>query len=128
VTDAEKNIVEKMVTKYIKKTVYGVRADYFRKIMKAYRNEECLDEITDSNELIISQSPAVCGHCGGCPNSSLCEALDELTDKQRFILKKIYVDGLAEHETAALLGISQQAVHFNKVRAIKKLRGILPDP
>jgi len=120
--------VEKMVTKYIKKVAYGVRADYFNKLAKRYRLEECIDTIPELEELSISQSAAECGHCGRCPNYSLCVAIDELTEKQRFIVTEIYTDRLVEHEVATLLGVTQQAVHINKKKALMKLRGILPEP
>ena len=123
-TDAEMSCVEKMLTIYMKKVVNGVRADYFRKAMKSYENE-CLDRITELDELSLSQTASVCGHCGVCPNSKVCEAFDSLTEKQRFIVTQIYFEGFAEHEVGTMLGISQQAVHFNKNKARKKLREIL---
>jgi hypothetical protein len=120
--------VEKMVTKYINKLVYGVRADYFRKVIKSSSNIDCVDRLTKISELSISKSTATCGPCAVCPNNKLCEALDELTEKQRFIVTKIYFEELAEHEVGTILGITQQAVHFNKIMALKKLRNILPNP
>jgi len=128
VTDAEMDCVEKMVTKYIYKLVYGVRADYFRKVIKSTSNIECIDRLSKMDVLRISKTTAGCGHCAACPNSNLCEALDKLTERQRFIVTQIYFEELAEHEVGTILGITQQAVHFNKIKALEKLRGVLPYP
>ncbi|MBD7983776.1 sigma-70 family RNA polymerase sigma factor [Sporosarcina sp. Sa2YVA2] len=45
-----------------------------------------------------------------------------LTDRQRMLLNRIYVDNLKDTEVAVILGITQQAVTKAKKNAISKLR------
>ena len=124
-TDAEMDCVEKMVTRYIEKTVYGVRTDYFRKLIKTYKIEISLDAISEEG-LIMPHSEGVCADCClGCPNTKSCVAISELTERQYFVITKIYQERLTEAEVGRALGISQQAVNFHKNKALTKLHGLL---
>ena len=124
-TDAEMDSVEKMATRFIEITVKGVRADYFRKTLKKHRIETGLEEITEADELALSHTYAVCGHCAGCQNERLCLALEELTQRQRFVIVRIYKEKYTEEEVAQMLGVTQQAVHFHKNKALARLRNLL---
>ena len=126
-SNIDMDCVEKMLTRYIEKTVRGVRADYFRKAMKQYNTELSIDAISDTDEIIISQPKAGCGECAGCPNNKLCQALDELPERQAFIISKKFVEKYTEKEIAEMLGITQQAVHFHKNKALRKLYDLLSD-
>lgn len=44
------------------------------------------------------------------------------SEKERYILHKIYFDGISEVEVAKSLGISKQAVNHTKLNAFKKIR------
>ncbi|OAT82407.1 sigma factor-like helix-turn-helix DNA-binding protein, partial [Desulfotomaculum copahuensis] len=50
------------------------------------------------------------------------DALSSLTLLQREIITATVLEGVTEKETAVRLGISQQAVHKVKERALKRLR------
>ena len=57
----------------------------------------------------------------------LREALQTLTEEERRLVEYVYYDGLTERETAAILGVSHQAVSKQKLRIIAKLRASLID-
>ncbi|SHH41981.1 sigma-70 family RNA polymerase sigma factor [Tepidibacter thalassicus] len=52
----------------------------------------------------------------------LNEFLDKLSNRQRYILQKIYIYGYTESEIAKKLQISRQAVNKTKKKALKKLQ------
>jgi len=58
---------------------------------------------------------------------SLRESLKTLNDKDRRLIEYLFYDGLTERETAAILGVSHQAVGKQKRRIIAKLRNSLID-
>lgn len=50
------------------------------------------------------------------------EALTQLTEKERQLVGILFFQGLTERDAAAMLGISQPAVHKQKMRILKKLK------
>jgi RNA polymerase sigma factor (sigma-70 family) len=73
----------------------------------------------------MHKDETVCANCIGCKNDSLCLAMDKLTDRQRFVIVKIYADQYTEDEVAEMLGVKQQTVHFHKTKALAELRSSL---
>jgi len=125
-TIEEMDCVEKMLTRFIEKSVKGVKKDYFRKMWRIYTTETSVENISMAEEFRMSQSRTACsGSCATCLKASICAAMDELTERQAFIINKLFTEKNTEDEIAALLGISQQAVSYHKTEAIKKLRKIL---
>lgn len=57
--------------------------------------------------------------------ADLAELLAHLSDQQRAVLLLRYLDGLDTHETAAVMGISVEAVRACSLRATKTLRGLV---
>lgn len=53
------------------------------------------------------------------------EALVQLTEKERQLIDALYFQELTERDAAAMLGISQPAVHKQKMRILKKLKNFL---
>lgn len=53
------------------------------------------------------------------------EALSQLTEKERQLIDALYFRELSERDVAAMLGISQPAVHKQKIRILKKLKNSL---
>ena len=51
--------------------------------------------------------------------------LSKLTDQQRTVINLIFWEGRSERETAELLKINHKSVHRLKVRALKKIKGLL---
>lgn len=58
------------------------------------------------------------------PPPSGLEGWEGLTQKERFVLQKIFVEGFRDAEIARCLGISRQAVGKTKRHALKKLEKI----
>lgn len=52
-------------------------------------------------------------------------ALSQLSEKERFVIKRLYWDGWTESEIAQALSMSQQAINKIKKRALQKLRDML---
>lgn len=50
------------------------------------------------------------------------EAIAQLTEKERQLIDALYFQELTERDVAAMLGISQPAVHKQKIRILKKLK------
>ncbi len=46
----------------------------------------------------------------------------ELTDKESFVIRRIFLEGYSVTEVAASTGISRQAINQTKLRALNKLR------
>lgn len=55
-------------------------------------------------------------------SDKMMEAMEDMTDKQREVIKLMFVDGLKQNEIAEKLGVSGAAVnkHFNKAKTIIK--------
>ena len=51
--------------------------------------------------------------------------LSKLTDQQKVVINLIFWEGRSEREVAELLKINHKSVHRLKVRALKKIRGLL---
>lgn len=125
-TSEEMDCVEKMLTRFIEKSVKGVKKDYFRKMRKIYTAETSVETVSASEELHMAKDRTACtGPCATCLKARICEVMDELTIRQRFILEKLVCEKYKEDEIAKLLGITQQAVNYHKTEAIKKLRQAL---
>gem|GEM_PF-2443269 len=52
-------------------------------------------------------------------------ALSQLSEKERFVIKRLYWDGWTETEIAQALNMSQQAINKIKKRTLQKLRDML---
>ncbi len=52
-------------------------------------------------------------------------ALEGLEQRDQFLIRKLFFEGMTEQVLAMLLGISQQAVNKRKLRILKRLRKIL---
>ena len=50
------------------------------------------------------------------------EALAQLTEKDRQLIEALFFQELTERDAAAILGISQPAVHKQKIRILRKLK------
>lgn len=50
------------------------------------------------------------------------EALAQLTEKERQLIDALYFQEMTERDAAAMLGISQPAVHKQKIRILRKLK------
>lgn len=125
-TSEEMDCVEKMLTRFIEKSVKGVKKDYFRKMWKIYTSETSVETISAVEELRMYKDRTACvGSCATCLKASICEAMGELTERQAFIIEKLIGEKYTEDEIAKLLGISQQTVSYHKTEALKKLRKIL---
>jgi RNA polymerase sigma factor (sigma-70 family) len=121
-----------MLTRFIEKCIKGAKGDYFRKVFGIYANETSVETVSSSDVLTMAQRKNTCADfCASCVNASLCEAMTELsklTERQKYVIEKLYYDRRTENDIAKMLGISQQAVHYHKTEALKKLRRILAKP
>lgn len=52
----------------------------------------------------------------------LPQALSQLDEQEKFIVRSLYLDGRSEREIARTLGISQPAVHKRQERILRKLK------
>lgn len=127
-TGDEMDCVEKMLTNFIEKSVKGVKKDYFKKMWRIYTSETSVETVSVTEEFRMTQDKIACaGSCAACLKASICEAMDELTERQAFVINKLFNERYTEDEIATLLEISQQAVSYHKTEAIKKLRKILSE-
>lgn len=124
-TSEQMDCVEKMLTRFIVKSVQGAKKDYFRKMWKIYSSETFVASVSMADEFRISQSRTDCvGLCAKCMTARICTAMDELTERQEFIIRKLVVEKYTEGELSKQLGITQQAISYHKTEGLKKLRKI----
>lgn len=68
---------------------------------------------------------------GGAIRREFCnriqQAMDQLSTSDRELLIQRYVEQLSSQESAALLGISEAAVNMRHIRALERIRKILPE-
>lgn len=93
--------------------------------------DETVDEDSEQSVLqLASEDPAVQPEESFVRNETaeiLARAIDQLKDNLKTVISLYYVEGLAMHEIAEVLGVSDSRVSQMHKTAIQKLRGLIKD-
>ena len=123
-------IAERKFLNYVRKTIIGVRLDYFR--CKAKRSPEILTDFATPtyDHAFHKDVEDMCFNALQLNIYFLCSfelqrALKSIGRRQKIILDLIIVQGFTEKEVAKYFNISQQRVHAIKSRTLCKLREVL---
>lgn len=55
----------------------------------------------------------------------LYDAISQLKDDEQGLIFDIYFKGLSERQVSDMIGLTQQAIHYRKTKALKKLKEFL---
>lgn len=69
-------------------------------------------------------APSVPNHCDPALDRPLCDALSQLPSVDRWLIRQLFWNRKTEHQLAAALCISQQAISRRKGRVLKQLRRV----
>lgn len=106
----------------------GIQREGYRlaKRRKRLYCHECLilnAPATADGEELINRISATCDTAAEAEDDIfLEETLSLLTWKQRIVIFETVIEGIPENVVAREFGLSQQAIHFLKVRGLRKLK------
>ena len=114
------DLVENRFKKFMYCSVHGLKKDYLYKQHKIMNSEVFQDDVVvylkeEDFRHKFGVMDEIC-------NRQLYNTVVSLTDKQRFILFMLVVDGYSENEVASKLNISQQRVNKVKNKVLTILR------
>lgn len=123
----EKNI-SAMFVKYIHQAMLNEKLNYIKKLSKKrldlIHDESLLQNIQYQNEQLLESLPKQTYKNleDYVDDDSLSESISKLTERQKLIVFRRYVEGKKDPAIAQELGISSQAVSKQRRKAIKKLK------
>lgn len=123
----EKNI-NAMFVRYIHQAMINEKLNYINRIKKKDQNlihdENYLNNIQYQNEQLLESLPSEAFRSleEYVEDEQLSESIASLTDRQKLIIFRRYVEGKKDPSIAKELGISSQAVSKQRRKAIEKLK------
>ncbi|MGN0938815.1 MAG: sigma-70 family RNA polymerase sigma factor [Selenomonas sp.] len=111
---------------FVKARVYGDLRTLFRRTCKVWQREAAVDERREEPFWELIEDPAATAAMTRLERQAvLVPALRALTPREREVVQLLYLGERTQKETAAALGITQQAVAAAKRRALAKMRQVL---
>ena len=111
---------------FVKARVYGDLRTLFRRTCKVWQREAAVDERREEPFWDLIEDPSAAAAMTRLERqAALVPALRALTPRERDVVQLLYRDERTQKETAAALGITQQAVAATKRRALAKMRQVL---
>lgn len=104
-------------TPYAYRTIYGSMLDELKQ-SSAY-DQHTFPTENDILQRLMGSAESVNG------SSSLLEALESLTNRERHIIQLLFIDGYTLDEVANYLGISKSGVKKRRERTLVKLRDFI---
>lgn len=127
----EDKAINAMFVRYIQKAMINEKLNYIRngkiKGIHMINDEHILNNVQYQNEHLLDSLPK--DNYKNLENyiedEDLSDSISQLTDRQKLIIYKRYIEGKKDPQIANELGISSQAVSKQRRRAIKKLENHL---
>jgi len=128
--------VEKMKPSTIRSVIRRTAIDFLRSWLgkKGHKNSLYLEEMfVDGRGKPVWEEKIRNGKTpeekflSGELEEELRKALTRLTDKERLVIEKIYLDEKEGKEVAAIMGLSPSSVSVYKKKALAKLKNLLPE-
>ena len=106
---------------YAKAKVYNDLYSFFKRERRYWQREVLPEQLADENgETLFDRIEDL--HDGTREFIAISELLDPLEPEQRLLLRRLYIEGRTQQETAAELGISQSTVAARVKKALDILR------